>query len=366
MFTTTVNKVVLQNNRSHLIVVDALRPFAGRVHMSTDDKGVVTVGDDPDTAVRIWPVWVGEGFPADVERVLPDLSAHLTAVPVVTARRLSAGARTLLNQHGLSWADETGDALIAVGTLLVTSERRTQAPVRGAVAPRLTETSGAIAEYLLWRCQALDTRAVPPLAAICEAIPVSRGRVSHALQVFDDLGWTTKVGPARGPGAARVLIDPGQMLSAWAGWHADGRLEETDTHAFIRDGDDWIRTVLAPRWPTDAWALTGVLALDLRGGSTTSVNPIELYLDQRLYDGAGRLDELLALVDLERVDTGPRVRILRADRHALSLVGIARNERDAYPQVSDIRLYGDLVRRQSHSVRGAEVAEEFRRTRVRF
>src|SRR5690606_28866069 len=73
--------------------------------------GILLRGTGHPTRLR--SLWAGEGFPADVTRVLRGSATHDTAsTSVVTARRMSPGSVKLLEERGISWADAEGYANI--------------------------------------------------------------------------------------------------------------------------------------------------------------------------------------------------------------------------------------------------------------
>lgn len=306
------------------------------------------------------PVWAGEGYPADVALALrtidDDVDAHAT--PVVVARRVSPGSRALLAERGVSWADEAGGIDLTAGPVLI---RIPSPPAPPSAAPaRFTAAGAAVAEHLLQRCTTGETR-VPPVDDLAATVHVSRGAASRALAYLDSQGWTTAVGPRRGPTAAREVNERGALLDAWATWYASRADDAVGAHALVRDAEGWITDVVTRTWPPSAWAVTGLVALDARAPLGTTPSPIDLYLDGPDFDG--HLDTLLAATGMRRTETGVRVRVIRADRYTLPLARAAAAP-DPFPAVGDVRLYGDLRRRGG--VRAEEYATHLREQRIGF
>ncbi|MBD7920132.1 hypothetical protein H9657_17810 [Cellulomonas sp. Sa3CUA2] len=289
------------------------------------------------------------------------------ATPVIVARRLSPGSRALLAERGISWADEAGGLDLSAGPILI---RIPTPPAPPEAAPaRFTAAAGAVAEHLLQRAATGETL-VPPVADLAAAVGASPGAASRALTYFDSQGWTAPTGPRRGPTSRRDVVERGAMLDGWATWYASGQDDGIAAHALIRDPDTWLADVLAPAWPRGVWAVTGLVALERRAPFTTATNPVDLYLDGTAFDHD--LHDLLAAADLTPTDAGVRVRVLRADRYTVALLSADRPRAarpdaapdDDVPLVSDVRLYGDLLRRGG--VRADEYAMHLREQRIGF
>jgi hypothetical protein len=315
------------------------------------------------------PVWAGEGYPADVERAV----AQLTKNPldrretlVVAARRLSTGARARLAADGTSWVDEDGRASISADPGLIVIRDASPAKHRASTAEmRWSEGVGAVAEYLLALASANGHRAsdpprdLPSVAGIADEVGVSGPLVSRAMRLFDSAAWTAKVGPARGTGSGRILTDATGFLSSWAAWHAEGAAETVHTHATFRDPEAFVREHLREPWGRERWALTGWLALERRAAFMTAIPLLTAYLDREVFGDPAELDSWIARAGLRRVDTGARVDLVQADPYLLRRTTLEAG----IPQVSDIRLYGDLLRL---GARGPDAAEHLRETRIGF
>jgi len=355
---------------------------AVRAALSGQRAGALTVVDWPNLRRRtlrvtygtsesvLAPVWAGEGFPQDVERAIDLLATNpldRRETLVIVARRLSTGARSMLDAQGISWADEEGRAAISAAPGLVVIRESSSAKVRPTVEDmRWSDGPGAIAEYLLAIAATSDREAdapaqqLPTVAAIAAGTGLSAPLVSRVLQAFDGMTWTDKEGSRRGPGARRVLADPAGLLSSWAAWHAGRTAEAVHTHATFRDADNFLREQIGAEWGSAAWALTGWLALERRAPFMTTTPVITIYIDREVFDDPAALDARIARAGLRRVDSGSRVDLIKADPYVLRRTALGS---DGIPQVSDIRLYGDLLRL---GVRGSDAAEHLRETRIGF
>lgn len=360
------------NNRARRALVAALDGLGFGAVVASNDDGTVEVQYDGGRT-SLLPVWAGEGYPQDVKRVLNVLAqrpAEPRTTPVVAVRQLSQGAQALLLDRAVSWVDEAGRAAIsAPPALLVRRDRpvpltrSTAGQGAGDREMRWARGSGAVAEYVLAlgadRGPGDAGVPLPPVEQVGTSIGVSAGLVSRTLQAFDAQGWTSKSGAERGASAVRTLEDPSAMLSSWAAWHSRTEPDVVLAHATYQDPQVFVRERIAAAWPAKRWAATGWLALDVRAPWTTSIPGIALYVDPLLVETPARAESFLEAAGLRRVDRGARVTLLLADRFVLRSVV----RRTPFPQVGDIRLYGDLLR---EGVRGPDAAEHLRHTRIGF
>ena len=366
---------MLQGNRSQAKLLARLlsRALENRAHVTTglsrgDEKERerhtvhISTSGDRHRAVLV-PVPAGAGYPQDVRRALATVAnVDKPAVPVLVARRMSPGARAMLDDTGLCWADADGNVRLSVGPVVVVLDAPASPvpPLDEAREVRWADATGAVAELLLGRA-ARDGAQDPlePVTAIAAHLGISAPLVSRALKQFDVAGWTRRTGPDRGPQVARRLTDPGAMLSAWAAWHTTRRLPTTTTHALIQDLAPWLRD-LRDRWPSGRWCVTGEAAAQMRAPYLSRVSLVEIYLAPSTYDE--QLDHLIRAASLSPVTHGGRVRLIRADPYLSPLVADSGSDSDI-PLVPDIRLYADLL---GGGVRGDEAASELRDRRIGF
>ena len=353
------------DNQAGAILRRALeRAGGGRLHVDERPGHRVAVGYHGALSILL-PVWAGEGFPEDVRgalRRLREMEVGPGETPVIVAKELSPGARTMLAERAVAWLDAAGRGQItaAPGLAILLDS----APPVGEVKPqgtRWTEASGAIAELVLEHARVTGVGAsaeLPAVVEIAKRLKVSATVVSRALRAFEDEGWTEKVGPERGPRSRRRLVTPGELLSAWAAWHRSGRAPTVDAHKLIRNLEVFVEEELANAWADEWWALTGAAAAERRAPFFTSIPVADVYLRGAVLDDDNALDVLLRRAGLARVDSGARVRIHAADRYLPRLVATS-----GVRLVGDIRLYGDLLRSGG---RGVDAAEHLRETRIGF
>lgn len=370
--TGTVNNMQSDNNRAYRALNSALAASSGNRFTLLEGPGLRrrTVRVQYGTSESVLaPVWAGEGFPKDVERALDEIAKnplHPRETLVIAARTLSSGARARLETERISWVDEEGRAAISADPgLVVVREIASREQARTADEMRWSEGTGALAQHLLTTAQDLgndadrDVLRLGTVADLAREIGVSAPLVSRSLQGFDAQGWTDKVGPERGSASGRVLTDPTGLLSSWAAWHRTRQPETVRSHATFRDAHAFVTDRLLAGWGTDHWALTGWLALENRAPFVTSVPHLTVYVAAELFHDRPTLESWLVRAGARTVDNGARLELVEADPYVLRQVSRVRDA----PQVSDVRLYGDLLRL---GVRGADAAEHLRETRIGF
>jgi hypothetical protein len=299
------------------------------------------------------PVWAGEGYPSDVARAIAGYTPkdRRNLVPVVVARRLSRGGRQAAEDHGAGWVDLDGNARIVAPPGLLVLREAAPAP---APAPtrRWTESALAVAEFLLSHRVATCSDAVPAVSAF--ALDWSPSQVSKVLAFFDDEGWTAKGSGDRGPTARRTLVDPAGLLSAWAGRHAERRVESHGYSVAARDLRSYawrLGNVLEP-W---TWCVTGWFALDVYAPYASDVPVLDVYVDD---DALARAVMTFAADEWRPVERGARIRLLRAERHVLTFA-----TEEEPPLASPVRVYADLL---AIGGRGEDAAAYLREARLGF
>jgi len=318
------------------------------------------------------PIWAGEGYPRDVAAALAmhaQTLAPASGHKVVVARRLSQGARAWLEDAGISWTDESGDAHIeAPPGFLIVRTREKARPTANLQEFRWTASNGAVAEYLLAGLTQQDqpdslvaprqsVNQIPRTTQLAQAVAWSAPQVSKSLQSFDAQGWTTKIGPERGIGAGRELVEPGAMLTSWGDWYEKRLSRHTGAHALWRDPEAFVRQQLRSALQDGTWAISGWLALAQAAPFTTDVPSLTCYLAHDLYDD--QLFNIMSALDLRPVPTGARVTFMRADPPVLAQCRVVAG----IPVVSSIRLYGDLLKA---GTRGSDAADHLRESEIGF
>lgn len=350
------------------VLASALGQAAGAALTLRRERGErLAVSYGTSTSILV-PVWAGEGYPQDVRaalRRLPERRPRRGESPVIVASEMSPGGRSMVLDKSLSWADARGGAHVRAepGLVVVVDGRVAPEPQRRRLATTWAPGAGAVAELLLARAQvervtSSKAMRLPLVTELANTLGASPTVASTAYRMFDAEGWTVKRGPQRGPAAARFLADPSAMLSSWARWYRSSPRDSVEAHALIRDGEAFLEREIAEAWRGIWWAATGPVALELRAPFLTAVPVVDLYAD--LPPSDAEVDDLLRRAGLRRVERGARVRIHRADRYLRS---VTPPTNDVVPIVSDVRLYGDLLRAGG---REQEAAEHLRETRIGF
>lgn len=327
------------------------------------EGGVDTVRISRGTSAWMFqPVWAGEGLPADVRRVsslLDHAPTRATAIPVITARRMSPGAREILREERLSWADASGRAQIAVpGEVYIT--RLDPIPMDAGRRFRWSAAAHAVAETLLtWRVrQGAETRdPIGRVATIADAAEVSIPHAARVLRQFDEQGYTVKTGAERGSSAGREVRDPGRMLSDWAGYYAiNSSAPAAEFHVPWREHEQSFSTLVASLANLD-WAVTGIAAADRLAPYLTSVPTVDVYVSfDALQEARHRLS---SQSDVLEVENGGRIRIFSENEYLFRL----SDDQHGLHVASPIRVYSDLLRQRG---RAAEAAEYLRETAIGF
>lgn len=289
---------------------------------------------------RFRAIWVRRGWPADVGEAIkraPDAT-------LVVAPALSPGARDLLADRGLNWADETGGARIQAPGLIV---RLDGEPVADPKPQKLSWSPIAVqaAEAVLSLSPAQLTTGWLAEHARC-SVP----RASGILQQWDAEGWTTKRGPARGRGASRTLDDVDALLGAWTAHLNAEPTERWFAHTASRDlADVQQRLTAALGGVTFAWS--GWFAAEQLAPFVTQMPVLHL----RVAESHPRRELEHALRDggvTMTADTG-RIEIWRTTAGAFEFVAASVRG----PLCSWPRVYADLQRAGG---RAADAAEHLR------
>lgn len=343
-------------------VVTLLRVLPDELQPRQEGELVRVAVDDDLQFFR--PLWVGEGLPADARRGRSEISHRFdvphAVVPVVVARRISPGAREVLEPEGISWADASGRARIVVpGRLYLTRLEPIRADARRGFA--WSTAAAAIAETVL--CGAAgEYRPHLPIGRVIEIAAQSEVSAAHAARVlrqFDEQGYTVKTGAERGSTATRELRDPGRMLSDWAGNYvaAGGAGTGIEFHVPWRDATQSV-ALLGKALAGIDWAATSEVAADRLEPFLTSLPGLEAYVPHRSFSEARA--RLAAHPDATEVEAGGRIHLFPADPQVFKL---AKEESDGLRLASPVRVYADLLR---HGGRSAEAAEQLRETRIGF
>lgn len=292
--------------------------------------------------------WAGEGWPADVERLLR-LAPRLDAV---AAHALSVGAREALDRHNIGWFDETGAAGIvtASGLVIVRPGTRRQ---QIATEDKPSWTRGTIAT-----AEAILTGSAPRVEVVQNATGLSRGAVAKALSLLEQEGTLQRSVP-RGPGSGRRLTEPGLLLDRYAAAVASiaGKVPRVLYHILWSDPIDALTDSIAPALDRAgvSWATTGAAASALLAPYLSSITVIDLYVDDDTFGDSARLAHLL---DARQVERGHRIEVRRHPTRITPIVGEVVGGVRCAPAV---RAYADLMAKGD---RYAEAARHLREVRI--
>jgi hypothetical protein len=304
------------------------------VDVRTDSGGADLVVNGHALQVK----WAGEGQLGDVRRLL----ARLARKPdVVVARVLSPGAREELARKGIGWADETGAAEIAFGSVIVA---RSEKPLRREAPKQWTPSALAVAEAAL-------CGVVPTTEGMREATGLSTGSCVNALRLLTDLGLLAAAAD-RGRGSARRVADRERLLSTYAAAAAalapELRLECGVTWRDLADG---LRKA-GDRWQAEhvEFAVTGALASEQLAPYLTTVTTAEVYVS---VDSIVGLEAAAAAAGLKPVEGG------RLTLRPFPTASVSRlaTKVDGLKVAPWPRVYVDL---QHAGVRGEDAAEHLK------
>lgn len=305
------------------------------------------------------PIWIGEGFPADAKRVLYEaMHTQLSpqSIPVIVARRIAPGARQLLNDAHLSWADMSGRAQIVVPDAIYIT-RLEPIPVDARRAFAWSAATSTIAETLLSQLLRDQNSTIDKVELVAAATGISVAHTARVLRQFDEQRYTTKSGAERGSSATREFNDPGRMLSDWAGnYSMQATIPAAEYHVPWRDHARSVEA-LSQSLQAGNWMLTGEAAADAIAPYLTTISTVDIYVPQREIGAASaRLDFTDGFSSTNR---GGRVRVFTEADYLFKLSDPSAQN----PLASPVRVYGDLLRQQG---RVAEAAAMLRETAIGF
>lgn len=269
--------------------------------------------------------------------------------PLFVAPAISSGARELLQEQGIGYADASGSLFLPLPWAylfierppLPTEERKVKTLFRGSRAQVL--------HILL--SQPEQNWHVQDLASSAE---VALSTVHEVFLALEEEGYVERRG--KGPEVVRLLREPGRLLDAWAQAHS---LQEYRAHGYYAWSQSLPRLRASIGSVLDEmgtpYALTLTSGAELSAPFTTSVETLSILLPK-----AAPLEEIAERAKLKPVNDGANVTLLLSSSRSPLL---CRRKIDDVWVASNIQLYLDLF---ASPARGKEQAQHLRRERLSF
>jgi hypothetical protein len=214
--------------------------------------------------------WAGNGWPADVDRLL----IGSPKIEVAFARRFSDGAMAKLGERRIGWLDEAGQANVSIRSGLVIVREPLLPEVSYGDLDRWTQTMLSAAEAIL-------AGTPPTVEAVEAATGMSRGAAANAMARFEQRGRLTR--PKRGRGVARQIVDLDALIDDYAEAAKGFRAQQKNMrlHRLMADPLDVVAMDIGPNLNSvgATWAVTGAVASTLLAPYLTDVAVLEIYVD---------------------------------------------------------------------------------------
>lgn len=245
----------------------------------------------------------------------------------------------MLSELRLGWADETGAAEIALGSIVVSRSGR--AVVSQKRNSRWTPAVFSVAEALLCGVQ-------PTVHAANRATGLSGGACGNALRFLTDAGLLTATA-ARGPASGRRIPDKRAFLAAYT---EEATAQPPAVNLTV--GVTWrdaVRGVLelGAHWTSQGirWAATGSVAAAVIAPLLTNVGAATVYVESK---SMAELEALARRSELRPIEGG-RLTLVPFPTTATRLLAQTIDRMQVAPWP---RVYADI---RGTGVRGEEAAE---------
>jgi len=311
----------------------AVFPSTAKVKELRVDRNVDLIVNGQAVKVK----WIGSGHLGDVRSALKKRPKRNV---ILVARQMSPGARAALSEAGINWADESGAAEIAIGTIVVS---KTGTPGKKADGIKhWTPAVIAVAEALL--CGARGTQ-----AATQAATGLSAGSCANALRFLADEKLLTSTAK-RGPASGRQIANRRAFLDAYVAAVAERPVGITLEVAIA--WQDILEGVSKLGRHFDArgidWAVTGAAAAAVIAPHISSLPQASIYVDAQ------------SVAELEALAMSAKLRPIKGGRLTLKPFPTGTVQRLTKLEAIRLRvapwprIYADLLR---EGVRGEEAAE---------
>ncbi len=328
----------------------AILPAGLRVQVTPRGSATVPVFDIAVNTTtgehRLVGGWAGEGWPADVERLV----RAAADVDVVYAKTLSEGARVWLSGRHIGWVDEAGQTHIISPSGLIISREPRSVKKRASVQDRW---SG----MMLTAAEAILTGISPTVEAVEAATGMSRGSAANVLARLEWRGLLARPLSRRGKGVARRIVDVDTFIDKYAEAAGEFRAKQPVVlvHRLWTDPLEALAKEIGPSL-VDAdvtWAVTGAAASTLLAPYLGNVTIVELYVERELFTSRDRLAGLLGGREVEK---GHRIEV----RELPTSMSAEGPDLGGIHVALPARVYADLM---AAGGRSAEAAHHLREVR---
>ncbi|MGQ0637635.1 MAG: type IV toxin-antitoxin system AbiEi family antitoxin [Planctomycetaceae bacterium] len=330
---TSRNMISSQSGDRGERTVRAVLPPTAKIKAARTDQNFDFVVNGQPVEVK----WIGSGHLGDVHAVLKKPAKRNV---ILVARHMSPGARAALSEAGVSWADETGAAEIAIGTILVSQSGVSEKRLHNI--KQWTPAVIAVAEAFL--CGTKGTQ-----AAMQAATGLSAGSCASALRFLTDKELLTSAAK-RGPASARQISDPRRLLETYA-----AAVNERPAGVKLQIGVTWqdiLKGVAGLGHRFDAlkvnWAVTGGAAAAVLAPFISSVSQATVYVEAK---SMAELRALTVSLELRPIEGGRLTLKPFPSRTAQHLATLEDHDLRVAPWP---RVYADLLK---EGVRGEEAAQ---------
>lgn len=250
---------------------------------SREDRDACVSFDDCRLRLR----WVPVGWPRQVAEALQ----RKPRPDIVTAPRLSPGAREMARREGVGWVDESGAGEISVPGLRIKVDGDPAVPLDSNVGWR--PATLAVCEILLTGCPAT-------VSAVVGETGLSMSTVATALKFLEQQGILSSAA-SRGRYSRRQAVDMDEFVDAYAA--AASRLRSPLS---VRIGILWREPIEAVTeagriWREAGidWAATSAMTAAVLAPALTEVTPMEVYVSGRTPSDLRRAATVVGLRDIE-------------------------------------------------------------------
>jgi hypothetical protein len=299
-----------------------------------------------DNAAEFLVRWLPVGWPRQVAEALHDDPRP----DILVAPSMSPGARKAARDAGVGWVDESGAADFYYhdaksGTVIAIQTKGTPSvPLDTRLGWR--RATLAVCEALL------ADAAAPTVNSVVAATGISMGSAANALKFLERNGHLASE-VARGPDAARRIVDRDQLLDAYAA--AAARLRVPNS---IKVGVLWRDPIagvinVGRLWEEAGidWAATSALSASVLAPFQTEIAPMEVYVPARAWSDLRRA---AAVAGLKEIDGG---RLLLRPYPTPAGATLTEQYPTGFRTMWWPRVYADL---RTTGVRGEDAAEHLR------